>query len=114
MAEYLDVTGDEIWMGSALVGRILMPIGTQRDWAEALIQAAQDREELEEVEAERDAAKSEADELRAVVAGLEDGDHAGQILKLHDALKIALADNDKWREAYRNATAAKPKTRKRK
>lgn len=133
MAEYLDVSGDEIWMGSTLVGRILMPIGTRRDQAEELIQAAQDREdwekaqaeeikalekeqaeEIEALEKERDAVEAEADELRAKVASLEDGDHAGQLLKLHDALKIALADNAKWRDAYKNALASKPKTRKRK
>lgn len=140
MAEYLDVTGDEIWMGSTLVGRILMPVGTQRDRAEGLLLAALDCEDLEkeqakeiealekeheaaltreiewreEFAAERDAAEAEADELRAMVASLEGGAHAGRLLKLHDALKVALADNDKWRNACKDTMASKPKTRKRK
>ena len=133
MPDALDVTGDDIWYGGRLVGRILIPTSSERDGVECLIQqdAADHEEELAALNKEHDAeiaslekdhkselasledqlaaAENEADALRKTLDAVEI-DGAAPVLKdLTDALRIALADNDRLRAAMETP---KPKTRR--
>ena len=134
MLDSLDVTGDDIWCGGRLVGRILIPTSSERDEVECLIQqdAADHEEELAALGKEHDAeiasleedhkselasledqlaaAENEAGDLRETLAGIEANGVGETLARLTEALRVALADNDKLRDAAREAV--KPKNRR--
>jgi hypothetical protein len=126
MLDSLDVTGDDIWYGVRLVGRILIPTSSERDVVECLIRqdaaadheealAALDKEhdaeiasleedhksELASLEDQLAAAENEAGDLRETLAGIEANGVGETLARLTEALRVALANNDKLRDAAR-------------
>ena len=135
MPRGLDVVGDDIWFGGLLVGRLLLPTSSVRDDVELLVQQSPEafEEQLSALEAEHkasvealeaehagtvaalewqiDTVENEAAHLRETLDAVE-VDGAATVLKdLTDALRIALADNDRLRAA---TETPKPKAKSQK
>ena len=142
--DYLDVTGDDIWYGSHLVGRITLPVGTFRDQVVDQLQASSPIEDLEaehakaiedlesehadalEVKDEQitdlrdkaEALQQEVDDLTEWLDRLKETGAGAELVRLREELQFSDASAGKWRvrcfEMEAQANGNTPATRRRK